>query len=84
MSKQTWKEEEELPLWMYLIMFFKPTWYPGFEINEILREEMEIKWIIPSVNELRCYPTSQKQVELLQNTMNKSLQGMMHTSHYTL
>lgn len=77
MSKQSWKEQEELPLQMYLRMLFKPTWYSGFEIHDILREEMEIKWIIPSVNELGCYPASPKQVKLLQNTMNKSLERMM-------
>lgn len=43
MSKQSWKEQEELPLQMYLRMLFKPTWYSGFEIHDILREEMEIK-----------------------------------------
>lgn len=82
MLMETWKEEEELPLQMYLIMLFKPTWYSGSEIHEILREEMEIKWIIPSVNELRS--ASPKQVEVPQNTMHKSLQMMMDISHYTL
>lgn len=42
MSKQTWKEEEELPLQMYLMMLFKSTWYSGFEINKILRKELKI------------------------------------------
>lgn len=33
MSKQTWKEEEELPLQMYLMMLFKPCGTQGLKEN---------------------------------------------------